>query len=149
MKYYFDLILIFLYVIMSFFTKSFAPSVSSIFRKGVGAGRSLFTKAPQVFGALSRGLSTGSKLLGDAGRKADTVLNDPAVQGLGSKVGLGGALGQLRMGSQALQTGSAGLAGASKFVAPSTYSGQNPAQIATNIIEKASPVAKSIGMRFA
>ena len=113
---------------MSFFTKSFAPSVSSIFRKGVGAGRSLFTKAPQVFGALSRGLSTGSKLLGEAGRKADTVLNDPAVQGLGSKVGLGGA---------------------SRFVSPSTYAGQNPAQIATNIIEKASPVAKSLGMRFA
>jgi hypothetical protein len=149
MKYYFDLILIFLYDIMSFFTKTFAPSVSSIFKKGIGAGRSLFTKAPQAFSALSRGLSTGSRLLGETARKADTVVNDPAVQGLASKVGLGGALGQLKMGSQALQTGSAALGGASKFVAPSTYSGQNPAQIATNIIEKASPVAKSLGMRFA
>ena len=149
MKSYFSLILILNYVIMSFFTKTFAPSVSSFFRKGVGAGRSLFTKAPQAFSALSRGLSTGSRLLGEAGRKADTVLNDPAVQGLGSKVGLGGALGQLKMGSQALQTGSAALGGASRFVAPSTYAGQNPAQIATNIIEKASPVAKSLGMRFA
>ena len=134
---------------MSFFTKTFVPSVSSIFRKSVGAGRSLFTKAPQAFSALSRGLNTGSRLLGEAGKKADTVANDPAVQGLASKVGLGGALGQLRTGSSALQTGSAGLAGASKFVAPSTYAGQNPAQIATNIIEKASPVAKSLGMRFA
>ena len=134
---------------MSFFTKSFAPNVSSLFRKGIGGARSLFTKAPQVFSTLSRGLSTGSRLLGEAGRKADTVANDPAVQGLASKVGLGGALGQLKMGSQALQTGSAALGGASRFVAPSTYSGQNPAQIATNIIEKASPVAKSLGMRFA
>jgi len=149
MKYYFNLILIFLYVIMSFFTKTFAPGVSNIFRKGVSSGRSFFTKAPQVFGALSRGLSTGSRLLGETARKADTVANDPAVQGLASKVGLGGALGQLRMGTQALQTGSAGLAGASKFVAPETYAGQNPAQIATNIIEKASPVAKSLGMKFA
>jgi len=149
MKYYFSLFLIFLYDIMSFFTKSFVPRVSSIFSKAGSVGRSLFTKAPRALSALSRGLSTGSRLLGEAGRKADTVLNDPAVQGLGSKVGLGGALGQLKMGSQALQTGSAALGGASRFVSPSTYSGQNPAQIATNIIEKASPVAKSLGMRFA
>jgi len=133
---------------MSFFTKSFAP-VSGLFRKGAMAGRSFFTKTPQLLNQLSRGLSTGSRLLGEAGRKADTVVNDPAVQGLASKVGLGGALGNLRMGSQALQTGSAGLGSASKFVSPKTYEGQSAGQIAQNIIEKASPVVKNLGMRFA
>jgi len=134
---------------MSFFTKTFAPSVSGLFRKASSGGRSLFSKAPRFLSEVSRGLSSGSRLLGDVGRKADTIINDPAVQGLASKVGLGGALGQLKMGSQALQTGSAGLGGVSKFVNPETYAGQSPVRIAQNVIEKASPVAKSIGMRFA
>jgi hypothetical protein len=144
------IILLYFYInIMSFFTKSFAPNVSRLFSKGVAGGRSFFTKAPRALSAFSRGLSTGSRLLGEGAKKADTIANDPAVQGLASKVGLGGALGQLKMGSSALATGSKALGGASKFVAPETYAGQNPAQVATNIIEKASPVAKSLGLRFA
>lgn len=134
---------------MSFFTKSFAPRVSSLFSKGVGAGRSLFTKGQGALSSLSRGLATGSRLLGEGARKVDTIAGDPAVQGLASKVGLSGALGQARMGAQALQTGSQALGGASKFVAPETYAGQSPAQVATNVLEKASPVAKSLGLRFA
>ena len=79
---------------MSFFTKTFAPTVSGLFRKASTGGRSLFSKAPAFLSQVSRGLSSGSRLLGDVGRKADTIIGDAAVQGLASKVGLGGALGQ-------------------------------------------------------
>ena len=134
---------------MSFFTKSFAPRVSGLFSKGVGGARSFFTKGQGALSQLSRGLATGSRLLGEGARKVDTIAGDPAVQGLASKVGLAGALGQARMGAKALETGSRALGETSKFVAPETYSGQSPAQVATNILEKASPVAKSLRMRFA
>ena len=124
---------------MSFFNKGFGALSRgrSLFNKAAMGGRTLFNKAPMALSALSRGLGTASRRIGDVSAQGDKLLSDPAVANLARQIGAGGLLGSARGVTGRGASASALLGRASQATNPQTYSGQSPAQIASSAIEKA------------
>ena len=113
----------------------------SLFNKAASGGRSLFNKVPMALATLSRGLGTASKRIGDASAQGDKLLSDPAVSNLARQIGAGGLLGSARGVTGTGASVSSALGRASQVTNPKTYEGQNPAEIASSVIEKAKSLA--------